>query len=222
MLLTPATKEIVEDAASGGAWTSRTHRQVSRTGIDGSTPSDIVNAIGIVETSSPVIIVIIGTAPPCGLNLIQDVGDIQQSTSPGLVRQFQKLDAVLDRKFPDNRDSMSISRNIINYKISDSSSCYLYTRCRMNLTADPVQPHTPAFVDLGIATIYALDEGSGISIPITIIRRPTDDAHCRAPNHIFVKLHWLKRVIQSRTTAITIKLVFKFGKKMINLSSKTF
>ena len=102
MLLTPETKEIFEDAALGGAWTSRTPQQVSRTGVGGSTRGNIGNDIGIVERSSPVIIGIIGAIPPCGLNLIQEVDNIRQSTSPVLVRQSQKLDAVVDIKFPDN------------------------------------------------------------------------------------------------------------------------
>ena len=37
-LLIPATKEVVVDAALGGAWINSTPRQVSRTGVDGSTP----------------------------------------------------------------------------------------------------------------------------------------------------------------------------------------
>ena len=84
-LLTSATKEIVADAASGGAWLHRTTRQVIRAGVDGSTTGDIGNDICIIETSYPALIVIIGTAPPCGLNHSQDIGDIRQSTSPVLV-----------------------------------------------------------------------------------------------------------------------------------------
>ena len=86
-LLKPATKEIVVDTASGGAWIHRTLRQGTRTGVNVITPGNIGNAIGIVEISSPVLVGIIGTAPPCDLKLRQEVGDIRQSTSPGLVRQ---------------------------------------------------------------------------------------------------------------------------------------
>ena len=68
-LLTPATKEVVADAASGGAWKSRNMQKVSRTGVDGRTSGRIDNVVGIVETSSPDMIGIIGTAPPCGLDL---------------------------------------------------------------------------------------------------------------------------------------------------------
>ena len=88
----PTTNEIVVDAASGDAWIQRTAQKVSRTGIDGSNPGDIGNDILIIETSSP--FGIIGTAQPCGLNLIREVGDKWKCTSPGLARQPQKLDAI--------------------------------------------------------------------------------------------------------------------------------
>ena len=108
------------------------------TGVNGSTPGNIGNSIGIVEISSPVLIGIIGTDPPCGLNLIQEVGDIQKSTPPDLVRQSQKLDAVVDGKFPNNCNSTSIFSKVIGDKLSDGFSPYLYTRFMMNLTTDPV------------------------------------------------------------------------------------
>ena len=60
--------------------------QISRTGINGSTQDGIDNAIVIVETYSPALIGIVGTASPCGLNGIQEVGYIRKPTSPGLVR----------------------------------------------------------------------------------------------------------------------------------------
>ena len=57
----------------------------------------------------------------------------------------------------------------------------------MNLTEDTVQTHTPQFVDLGLSTINALDEGSGISTPATRILSPTDGAHWGAPTNILVE-----------------------------------
>ena len=116
-LLRPTTKGIVMDMASGGAWTSGTPRKVSRTDVYGSTPGGMNNSISIVENSSPDLIIIIGTDPPCGLNLSQEVGDIRQSNSPGLVRKSQKLDAVIDGKFPDNIDLTSIFSKLIGEKI---------------------------------------------------------------------------------------------------------
>ena len=62
MILVTATKKIVANAASGGAWTYMTHQKVIMTGVSGSTPGDIGNDIGIVETSSPFLIVVIVTA----------------------------------------------------------------------------------------------------------------------------------------------------------------
>ena len=70
-LLTPVTKEVVADAASGGAWVHRNLRQVSRMGVNGSTPGNILNDIGIVEPSYPALIGIVVTSPPCGLNMSQ-------------------------------------------------------------------------------------------------------------------------------------------------------
>ena len=104
----PDTKETFVDIASGGAWTSRTRRQFSRTGINGNIPGGIDNVIGIFETSSPYMIGIIGDDTPCGIKFIQEVDNIRQSTSQGLVRKPQKLDTAVDGKFSDNRNSTSI------------------------------------------------------------------------------------------------------------------
>ena len=109
MLLPPATKEIVADAESGSAWTSITPRRVSRTDSNRITPGNIGNTIGIVEPPSPILIGNIGTAPPCGLSVIQEVGNKRQYTYPGLVRQSKKLEAFVDGKLSDDQDSTSIS-----------------------------------------------------------------------------------------------------------------
>ena len=50
-LLTPATKEVVVDVASGGAWVKRTPRQVIRTGIYRSTPCDVCNNVSVKHAS---------------------------------------------------------------------------------------------------------------------------------------------------------------------------
>ena len=121
-LLMPAIKHILADAASGGVWIFRTTQRVSTNRVDRSTLGDIGNDIGIIEAHPPVMIGSIGTAPPCGLNLIQDVGDIWQSTSPGLVIQSQKLDAIIDGKLSNNQYSTSILSKLIGDKLSDGSS----------------------------------------------------------------------------------------------------
>ena len=119
-LQTPAMKEIVVDATSGGVWATMTPWQVSRTGVNVRTLGGIDNSISIIETSSPILIVIIGTAPSCGLNLIQEVGDIWQSNPPVLVRQYQKLDAAVDGKLSDNHNCTSILSKVISDKLTES------------------------------------------------------------------------------------------------------
>ena len=108
-LLAPTTKEVVVDAASGGAWVNRTLRQVIKTGVNGSTSGDIHNSISVIELSWPVLNGIVVTYPPCGLNVSQEVGNKWKSTSPGLVGQYQKLDAIVDGNFPNDIDLTSIS-----------------------------------------------------------------------------------------------------------------
>ena len=70
-LLTPTTKEVVTYTASSGECINRTPRQVSRLGVDGSTPGEIRDSVRFVEPPSPVMIGIVATSPPCGLNAIQ-------------------------------------------------------------------------------------------------------------------------------------------------------
>ena len=109
--------------------------------------------------------------------MIQEVGNKRKFTSPGLVRKYQKLNAVVERIFSDDINSTSIFSKVIGDKLFDSSSGDLYTRCRMNFLADPVQTQTPKFVDLGFSTINEFDETSDLSAPATIIQRPTDGTH---------------------------------------------
>ena len=89
-LVATGTKEVVANAALGGAWINRTPRKVSSTGIDRITTGNIRDAVRVVEPPSPVLVVIVDTSPPFGLNMIQQVPNKQQSTSPGLFENPQK------------------------------------------------------------------------------------------------------------------------------------
>ena len=110
-------------------------------------------------------IVIIVSSPPCGLNMIQEVGNERQSTFPGLVRQSQKLDAVVDRKLSNDWDLTSISIKEIGDKISEGSSWDLYMHSRIKFASDFVQTHILQFLDMGFLTINALDEVSELITP---------------------------------------------------------
>ena len=46
-LVEPETKEVVADAASGGTWVHRNLEQVISMRVDGSTPGNIFNSVGI-------------------------------------------------------------------------------------------------------------------------------------------------------------------------------
>ena len=138
-LLSPVTKEVVADAALGGTWISRTPRQISRTGFNGITPGDICNAIIVVEPPFPFLIAIVSTSLSCGFNTSQQVANKWQFPSPVLVGQTQKLDAVVDGKFPNDLEYASIFRKVIGHKLSDGYNGDLYTPFRVNIVDDSVQ-----------------------------------------------------------------------------------
>ena len=117
-----ATTEVVVDAAFGGAWVNRTPIQVSRTGVNKNTPGSIRNVVSVKNAPSPVLIVIVATSPPCVLDVSLQVPNKRQSTSPTLDGNTQKLDAVIDRKLPDDLDSALVFSKVIGQKLSDSSS----------------------------------------------------------------------------------------------------
>ena len=78
-----------------------------------------------------------------------------------------------------------IFAEVLGDKISHNSIRGLYMRCRMKLTADPVNIPKPQFMDLGISTINALDKSASLWNPATRVGRPTDVTHGRVPDHIF-------------------------------------
>ena len=88
-------------------------------------------------------ILMVTTLPPCVLDASQQVTNKEHSTTLGLIRQIQKLDACVDEIFPNDIDSASIFRKIIGHKLFDNSISDLYMRCRMNFKADPVETQTP-------------------------------------------------------------------------------
>ena len=84
ILLEPTTKEVVADTALGCVWVNRTLSQVSKTEVEEINPGDINNDVSSVEPPYSVLIVIVATSPPCGLNTSQQFANKRQSTPPGL------------------------------------------------------------------------------------------------------------------------------------------
>ena len=97
----------------------------------------------------------------------------------------QKLDAVVEGKFPDDMDFASIFSKVISHKLSGGSNGELYLRRRMNFVGDVVQIQTPKFIDLEFATINTFYESSVLSTPANRILRPTNGSHWSAPDHVF-------------------------------------
>ena len=138
-LFTPATKEVITDAASGRAWVNRTPRQGIRTGVYRITPGEILNAVSLKDAPSPVRIGIVATSPAFGLNASLQVENKLQSTSPTSVGNAQKLDAIVDEKFPNDLYYVYIFSNLIGHKVSNGSSGDLFLCCRMNFADDVFQ-----------------------------------------------------------------------------------
>ena len=217
--MTPVAKKIFVDATSGNVCTDKTPGKISRTGVNGTTPENIVNAYAIRKSYSPAFIEIIETtSPPYGLNASQEIGNKRKSTSQDR-RNFNKLDTSIDGKFTDNLVAPPILTEVNSEKLSHSSSQDLYTLCRTNLAADTVNIPAPQFVNFGLSTINTLDRIASLWNPATIVGNPTDVAHGSAPDRIFEKLQWLETMLAQSQT-ITIKLILKFGGKIRNFSAK--
>ena len=71
-LMMPTVKKIFADAMSGNIWTSRNMQTVGRMGVGGNNPRNIGKDYGI--TSPYLILRIVTTDPPYGLNVILKVG----------------------------------------------------------------------------------------------------------------------------------------------------
>ena len=122
----PVSQEIVADAASNRTVPNRTPQQVSRTGVDGTTPyiSEICG-----NSASP---------PSSGL-WNSGIVNKRQSTSLNFCKS-NELDAAADGKFTNNPIAPPVINQVFSDKLSNSSRRDIYTRCRMHLTIDPINP----------------------------------------------------------------------------------
>ena len=126
---------------------------------------------------------IVATDPNYGLNMSQVIGDIRKSTFPDL-RQSKKLDTSINRQFTNNLVALLIFAEVLDDKISDSSSRDIYTHCKINRVVDPINIPALQLVDLGISSINALDKSASLWTPTTRVGMNKDVAHGRAPYHI--------------------------------------
>ena len=136
---TPATKEVLADAARGSARVNQTLRHVRQTGRDGSTPCDTCMSISSKPDPSPVLIGGYNISPDCSISGSFQVGKKQQSNSPDKVRNAQKLDTAVDRKLRDDQDYASVFSKAIGREFSHISSNDLYSCFQMNFLSNVVQ-----------------------------------------------------------------------------------
>ena len=184
-ILTHATKEVVADVTRGSVRVNRNPRHVSQTGRDNTIPCDTGLAVSYKPVPPSVLIGIPTIYPACETSGRSQVGKKRQSTSPDEVRNAQKLDTTVDRKFPNDQDYASIFRRVIGHELSQGSSDYLYLSCLMNFSSNIVQSEAPQFVDLGLPAVNTSNEFCIISTPATRIRSPKDGSHWSAPDHVF-------------------------------------
>ena len=147
-LIMTSVQEIFLDTYLGNTWTNRTPQQISRTGISRSIPIYTPIQRGMIKSDAPYFsdnirtrgtgtrIPIRTTDPPYGFNASPDIDDIWQYPTPDL-RKSKKIDTSIDGRFTQNLVSQPIFTEVLCDKLSDSSCRDIYTRCRMNLTADP-------------------------------------------------------------------------------------
>ena len=180
--------KIFADETPGNTWNTRTPQKISTVGVNGNPQGNIGNACGISETSSPDLVGIIEiTAPPCGINIITEIGNKRESATP-YFRNSNKLDTSIDRQFNNNLVTPPILTEVLGDKLSEISIWDIYTHCRVSLVADTINISSPQFVHFGISTINALDKGASLWNPATIFGRPTHVAYGSVPYYIFEKI----------------------------------
>ena len=202
-LRSPAVHKIATDAESNNTDPNRTTQQTRRTGINRTTPvhsgiSEVptphpsdnirtrINAIS--KNSTPYTSGISGTsaAPPAGGIWSPGIGNIWQSTSPN-IREFDELNADVDRKFSNNLIVPPVITQVFREKISGSPIRDIYARCGVNLATDHVNPMESQLLDHGLYTVNSLNKGAGICSPATITIRSWDVPHWSAADHAIVK-----------------------------------
>ena len=107
--------------ASGGARVNRNPQQVSWMGVNKIIPGNICHDVSVKNSPSSVLVEVVVTSSPCGINGNLQVANKRLSTSPALFGNTQKLDAAVDGKLTSDLDSVSIFSKVIGHNLSDGS-----------------------------------------------------------------------------------------------------
>ena len=81
--------------------------------------------------------------------------------------KYDELNASIDRKFSNDPISPPISTNILGDKLSNNYRRDLYTRYRLNLATESVNPVAPNILNHGLSAVNVLDKSTRIWIPNT-------------------------------------------------------
>ena len=160
---------------------------VRRKGRDVNAPGDCNVSVRSLWDNSLVLIGDITVSPSSGYIGSLWVFNKQQSISPDKIRDTQKMNTYVDRKLPDDPDSVSIFGKVIGRELFHGSSAYLYLCCWMDLVSNVVRTEAPKFVDLGLPEFNTLDEFGIQGTPATRMRRPIYGSHLSVPDHVFGK-----------------------------------
>ena len=77
------------------------------------------------------------------------------------------METSVDRKLPNDRDSMSVFRKVIGIELFHSSIDDLYLHFQMNFPCNILQTKAPKFMDLGLPAVNILDEFGIQKNPLT-------------------------------------------------------
>ena len=177
----PTVEEVITITAAYNVGGKRTPQRIRSTGVDGSTPVTSVNR----DVDGSGIGTVCPSPPPCAPPSIlwnKKIGNIWKTTTPN-IRDTNELTSPIDRILNNDTIAPSITSQIIGGEFSNISSFDLYSRCRMNFTADTGQPVAPQFLNHGIPTIVTLDEKCSIWIHYTIIIRTPNITNRSASEH---------------------------------------
>ena len=202
-------QEILTDAASGNAWTNRTLRQISRTGVDVSIPiyTPIHSVIG--ESSTPASSDSTGTRISIGNNGTSTAPHVEEIWNPGIgnkrqsatpnLRNSDKLDTSIDGNFTNNFVMPPIFTDLFSNKLSNISIQDLYACIGMHLAEDPINFVTPQFVDLGFSNVDALDNRASLWTPSTRVRGPADVSNWIIPVYVLGEITAVGGAVRSKS-----------------------
>ena len=128
------------------------------------------------------------------------------------------MNSLIDRSLNNYPIAPYIRSQILGDELYEISNRDIYSRCRIGVAADTVNPVAPTFVRHGLPNIYTLDENCGIWILATRIRRRPNITH-RSPSEHNVGEGTKFGEAFAYYIRKNIRLILKFGTKIPNFKA---